>query len=218
MNEKNNNQQADDFESAWQEMMMHPLVVVWSALIELTGMGERPIEIERLAAAIGRSSEEAVALAQQWTRARVADGLIYLDMESSPFSRYGVEVGTRVMHTGGCAPDLFFAVLLAGMSVHVESICPTTGTTIRVALSPDGVEMVEPLGTVIAVINPRAPEFQEIENIEEVDADVCSQQPLFASAEAAANWQASHPDGRIYPVAEFFEWFRRILAVGDANA
>ncbi len=218
MNEKNNNQQADDFESAWQEVMIHPLVVVGSALLKLTGMGEHPIEIERLAAAIGRSPEEAVALARQWTRARVADGLIHLDMESSPFSRYRVEIGTRVMHIGGCAPDLFFAVLATGMSIRVESICPTTGTTIRVALSPDGVELVEPPSTVIAIINPRAQEFQGVENIEEVDADVCSQQPLFASAEAAASWQASHPDGRIYPVAEVFEWFRRILAVGYANA
>jgi alkylmercury lyase len=218
MNEKNNNQQADDFESAWQEALMHPLVVVWSALINLTSMGEHPVEIERLAAAIGRPPEEAVALAQQWARARVADGLIHFDLESGPFSRYRVEIGTRVMHIGGCAPDLFMAVLVTGMSIRVESICPTTGTTIRVALSPDGVELVEPSGTVIAVLNPRASSFQEADNIEDVDADVCSQQPLFASAEAAASWLASHPGRRIYPVAEFFEWFRRILAVGDANA
>ena len=220
MSEKNSGQQADDFDSAWQEAFaqFRPQVVLTTALFELTRIGEHPVEIERLAAAIGRPPDETVALAQQWARVRVADGLIHFDPAGSPYSRYRVEVGTRVMDTGGCAPDIFWAVLAAGMSVRAEATCPTTGTAIRVDLSPDGVELVEPPGAVVTVLHPRAQVLQEMDNVDDADADVCSQQSFFASAEAAASWLASHPGGRIYLVAAFFEWFRRNLAVVDANA
>jgi alkylmercury lyase len=180
-------------------------------------MGERPVEIERLAATIGRSPEETVALAQQWARVRVADGCISFDPESSPFSRYRIGIGTRVMDVGGCAIDLFWAALAAGVSLHAESKCPTTGTTIRIDLSPDGVERVEPSATVVAVLHPRVPMLQEMSNVEEADASACSQQPFFASAEAAAGWLAAHPGRRIYPVAEFFAWFRRNLAQASVS-
>jgi hypothetical protein len=126
-----------------------------TALLNLTGMGERPVEVERLATAIGRPLDETVALAQQWARVHVADGFIHFDPQGSPFSRYHVEVGTRVLDTGGCAPDLFWAVLAAGVSVRAESICPATGTAIRVDLSPVGVELVEPPGTVVTVLTRR---------------------------------------------------------------
>lgn len=57
-------------------------------------------------------------------------------------------------------------------------------------------------------------------NVEDADANACSQQSFFASAEAAASWLAAHPGGRIYPVAACFEWFRRnfVVAMEDATA
>ena len=191
-----------------------------TALFKLTGMGEHPVEIERLAEALGHSPDEAVALAQQWAYVRVADGLIYYDPEGSPYSRYLVKVGTRVLETGGCAVDLFWAVLATGASVRAESRCPATGTPIRIDLSPEGVELVEPPGAVVTVLNPRAPVLQEMHNVEDADANACSQQSFFTSAEVAANWLAAHPGGRIYAVAEFFEQFRQnfVIVMEDANA
>src|SRR5215469_9902695 len=100
--------QQDDFDRAWQETFaqFQPQIALTSALFKLTGLGDHPVEIEQLAAAIGCSPDETVALAQQWARVRVADGRIHFDPESSPFSRYRVEVGPRVMDVGGCAVDL----------------------------------------------------------------------------------------------------------------
>jgi len=98
----------DDFDRAWQEAFaqFQPQIALTTTLFKLTGLGDHPVEIEHLAAAIGRSPDETVALAQQWARVRVADGRIHFDPESSPFSRYRVEVGPRVMDVGGCAVDL----------------------------------------------------------------------------------------------------------------
>jgi alkylmercury lyase len=222
MNEKHYNQQADDFDSAWQEVFarFRPQVVMTTALLNLTGMGKHPVEIERLAEAIGQSPDETVALAGQWAYVHVADGLIHFDPEGSPYSRYRVKVGARVLDTGGCAVDIFWAVLATSASVRAESRCPTTGTPIRVDLSPEGVELISPPGAIVTVLNPRAPVLQEMNNGENADANVCSQQSFFASAGAAANWLNAHPGGRVYPVAAAFEWFRQnvVVTVEEANA
>lgn len=212
-------QTTQDFDSAWQKVFaqFQPQIVLTTALFKLTSLGEHPVEIERLATTVGRPLDETVALAQQWARVRVEDRRIFFDPESGPFSRYRLKVGPRVMDVGGCAVDLFWAALAAGISFRAESSCPTTGTRIRVDLSPDGVERVEPSGTVVAVLHPQAPVLREMKNVEDADADACSQQPFFASAEAAASWLAAHPGGRIYSVATFFVWFRRNLAVAASS-
>jgi len=222
MNEKKKNQQTEDFDGTWQEpfAQFRPQLVLTTTLFKLTGMGEHPVTIEQMAEALGCSPDEAVALAQQWAYVRVEDGLIHYDPEGGPCSRYHVEVGTRVLDTGGCAVDLFWAVLATGASVHAESRCPATGMLMQVELSPEGVELVSPSGAVVTVLNPRAPVLQEMNNVEDADANVCSQQPFFASAGAAANWLTAHPGGRVYPVAAAFEWFRQnvVVAVEDANS
>lgn len=41
--------------------------------------------------------------------------------------------------------------------------------------------------------------------IEDVDAGVCAQMPLFASAEAAEGWLAAHPGGRVFPVRQAWD-------------
>lgn len=109
-------------------------------------------------------------------------------------------------------------MLTTGVSVRAESTYPTTGTAVRVDLSPEGVKLVEPPGTVVTVLHPRTPVLQEMGNVEDADANACSQQSFFASAEAAVRWLAAHPGGRIYPVGAFFERFRRNLAVVKGNA
>ena len=213
MSTKNNEQAFDDFDSAWQEEFAQflPQLKLTTALIKLTGMGEHPVAVEQLAAAIGRSPQETVALAQQWGRVRLADEHIFFAPEDSPFARYHLQVGARALDTGGCAPDIFWSVLAAEIPIQVDSTCPATGLPIRVELSPQGVERVEPPGAVVTMLHPRAQVIQEMQNAEDADANVCSQQSFYSSAEAAAHWLASHPGGRIYPVVEFFAWFRRNL-------
>ena len=204
----------DDFDAAWQTVgqQYQPAILVTSAVIKLTGAGERPVEIERLATASGRPVHEMLALTRQFLKVNVQDGLVHLDLSAAGTSaRYHLQIGRRTIDAGGCAPDIVWMALLAGQPVHAEATCPATGSTIWVDLTPDGVERMEPPSTVIAVISPLAPQFQQLSSREEAEADVCSQQPFFASAEAAADWQAQHPAGHIFPVREFFVWWRRFL-------
>jgi pyruvate/2-oxoglutarate dehydrogenase complex dihydrolipoamide dehydrogenase (E3) component len=169
----------------------------------------RTIFTDPQVAVVGLTDEEAVAAG------------ITCNCNTIPLSvvpRAGAIRDTRgvikmVLDTGGCAVDLFWAVLATGASVHAESRCPATGTPIQVDLSPEGVELVEPVGTVVTVLNPRAQVLQKMDTVEDANTNVCSQQSFFASAEAAASWLTTHPGGRIYPVAESFAWFRRNIAV-----
>jgi alkylmercury lyase len=210
----------DDFDAAWQTVgqQYQPAILVTSALIKLTGAGERPVEVEQLAAATGRPVDETLTLARQFLKVNVQDGLVHLDLSAAgPSARYRLQIGARTIDAGGCAPDIIWTALLAGQPIHAEAICPATGTPIRVDFTPDGVERVEPPSTVIAVISPLAPQLQQLSSPEQVDADVCAHQPFFASVEAATAWLAQHPGGRIFPVREFFAWWRRFLAAMNVD-
>jgi hypothetical protein len=76
------------------------------------------------------------------------------------------------------------------------------------------VEHVEPAGVVVTMMGRRecantvgtAPGGGDIED---VDADVCGQMPLFASAEAAQGWLADHPGGGVFPIRQ--AWDLRFL-------
>ena len=65
---------------------------------------------------------------------------------------------------------------------------------------------VEPAGAVASFVTPPT-------DISQVREAVCFNSHYFRSAEAAASWQAQHPDGLVLPVAEAFEVLR--LAWGD---
>ena len=42
-------------------------------------------------------------------------------------------------------------------------------------------------------------------DVEEVDASVCVQMPLFASAEAEKGWLGTHPGSRVLPVRDVWD-------------
>src|SRR5881409_369257 len=105
----------DDFDAAWQTVgqQYQPAILVTSALIKLTGAGERPVEVERLAATTGRPVDETLALARQFLKVNVQDGLVHLDLSTTGASaRYRLQIGERTIDANGCAPDIVWTALL----------------------------------------------------------------------------------------------------------
>ena len=124
----------DDFDAAWQIVgqQYQPAIQVTSALIKLSGGGEWPVEVEQLAAASGRPVDETLALAQQFLKVNMQDGLVHLDLSAAGTSaRYRLQIGARTIDAGGCAPDIVWTALLAGTPIHVQATCPATGSPIR---------------------------------------------------------------------------------------
>jgi alkylmercury lyase len=108
---------------------------------------------------------------------------------------------------------MYLLALALGRSVHAEATCPATGTPITVDITPERVDRVDPATAVVAVVNL---DVDLTLGSDRTDAEVCAQQPFFASPQAASRWLAEHPQGRLIPVQSFRDEARR-LAGGYAN-
>jgi hypothetical protein len=150
-----------------------------------------------------------------WPGTQVADGLITVNPErAKSATRRHVQIGDRRFGVTGCGCDIFFYAPLVRPSLHLEETCPVTGTPIQLVFTPSRVEHVKPAGAVMAMMGPQectsAVETAAGDgDIEDIDADMCAQMPLFASAEAAQGWLGAHPGGRVFPVRQ--AWDLRFL-------
>jgi len=182
------------------------------ALIGLTNFGEHPVQSTLLAEVWGRPVGEVEVLARHlsWPPGtRVENGLITVNPELEPLApRRQLQIGDRRFGVTGCAPDVFLYAPLVRPSLLLEETCPVTGTPIRVVFTPTGVESVDPAGTVLPLPHP-----QVLDRIKEMGLDcdsnepggLCSQHPLYSSAEAAQVWLADHPGGHVFPVREAWD-------------
>jgi alkylmercury lyase len=171
--------------------------------IRLLAEGE-PVELERLAAAAGRPLEEvATALDEQASAERDGDGqLVGLALTLRP-TPHRFTVDGRTLYAWCATDTLVFPVILGKPGV-VESTCPQTGQPIRIELTPDAVERLDPPEAVMSALRP-------IGKLADMRADTCNHGHFFSSAAASANWVRQHPDGYVYPVAEAFRLDREVI-------
>jgi hypothetical protein len=194
------------------------------AVIGLTNFGARPLEISRLAEVLDLPVSEAEVRARKYGMVgkeasggfgtRVENGIITVSPERAKAApRRQLQIGDRRFGVTGCAPDIFLYAPLLRPSVQVEETCPVTGTPIRLMFTPSRVERVEPAGAVLPLPGPQSPLWSCAEaarNGQEVDADacdasLCSQAPLFSSAEAAEGWLEAHLGGRVFPIRQAWD-------------
>jgi alkylmercury lyase len=171
--------------------------------VRLVAEGE-PVAIERLAAAAGRSVEDIeAALGEQTSAERDEDGRLVglgLTLRATPH-RYLLDGRTLF---AWCASDaLMFPVILVRRGV-IESTCGLTGQPIRIELTPDGVERVDPRGAVVSGVRPAG-------QLADVRSAICQHGRFFASRQAAARWAAEHPGGEIRLVVEAFALDRAVV-------
>jgi alkylmercury lyase len=177
-------------------------------VIGLTNFGERPIPSTRLAEILGRPVGEAEALARQrgWPGTRAEDGVITVNPEHGrSAARRHVRVGDRRSGVTGCGCDIFYYAPLVRPSLQVEETCPATGTPIRLVFTPGGVESVDPEGAVVPMSPAVCAPAETAGDVEEIDATLCVQSPLFASADAAQGWLDAHPGGQVVPARQMWD-------------
>lgn len=104
---------------------------------------------------------------------------------------------------GFCASDTLEFPVVLGRSGVVESSCPATGQAIRVELTPERVERVDPSSAVVSLVRP--------EKYDDIRAEGCNLGWFFASPEAAAEWLAAHPEGMVHSVEVEFEQTREMM-------
>ncbi len=170
--------------------------------MRLLAEGE-PAPLEALAAAAGRPLEEVeAALGEQTSAERDAEGrLVGLGLTLRPTQHRYLVDGRTVF--AWCASDALTFPVVLGRPGIIESICGSTGQPIRVRLTPDGAERVDPSGSVVFAVRPAG---QVV-----VRSAICRHGRFFASPQAAAQWAAEHPEGEIRPVEEAFPVDRAVV-------
>lgn len=101
-----------------------------------------------------------------------------------------------------CAGDSLLYAPVIGAPARVQSPCAATGDQITIEATPTNVQKVEPASAVVSTVTPTT-------DLAGIRKNICSQHNFYRSAEAAAPWLATVPQGRLMPVAEAFEMLRR---------
>ena len=164
-----------------------------------------PVAIERLATAAGRPvAEVEAALGEQTSAELDADGrLIGLGLTLRPTPhRYLLDSRTVF---AWCASDALTFPVVLGRPGIIEAACGSTGQPIRVELTPERVERVEPSTAVVSAVRPAG------QVTDDVRSAICQHGQFFISPDAAAQWAAEHPMGEIRPVEEAFAADRAVV-------
>jgi alkylmercury lyase len=171
--------------------------------IRLLSDGE-PVALAQLAAAAGWSVEDVEAELRAQTSAERDDQgrLVGLALTLRP-TTHRVTVDGRTLYAW-CATDTLMIPVILGRPALVESTCPQTGHAIRIDLTPDRVERVDPLEAVMTAVRPRG-------QLSDVRSATCAHGHFFSSIEATAAWTDAHPGGHVYPVEEAFRLDRQVI-------
>lgn len=106
-----------------------------------------------------------------------------------------------------CSYDTLFITPLIGATARVTSRCASTGTTVQLTVSADGVRDLTPDTAVVSMLLPDRPVDDNVRQT------LCHYVLFFASPEAADRWTGKHPATFSLPVADAFEVARRQNAV-----
>lgn len=174
------------------------------------GLPDLPFHLGRLLAAGEPVTVAAAAAAGGWTEEQVReelarhpgtdwddDGRIVgfgLTLRETP---HRFTFDHRTVYTF-CASDALEVSVMLGRSGVIDSTCPATGRSIRVELTPQQILRVEPPGAVVSKVRPD-------HAVEDIRAQVCALGNFFSSSEAAADWLAHNPQGKVASIAEDFE-------------
>jgi alkylmercury lyase len=91
------------------------------------------------------------------------------------------------MLSAWCAWDTLFLPQLVGHTAEIESASPNDAGTVRLTITPQQVERVEPVGAQMSVLVPDAQEMQK-----DVVTSFCHFVHFFPSRQAAESWVAKH--------------------------
>lgn len=117
---------------------------------------------------------------------------------------HSYNVNGRHLYTWCAADTLLFPAIL-GSPARVESRCPATDTAIRFIVDPRaGISDLSPDTAVISIPSSHETDYSRVR------ATACNPGRYFATAQAAQDWLAQHPDGTVLPVADAYERLRPI--------
>jgi alkylmercury lyase len=171
----------------------------------------RPItseEVDQRIAALGLEHDAAHQFLRELTERDANDqivGAIGLSLEDHPH-RLRVD---GVSLSAWCALDTLFLPALLQQTVTIASPSPLTHAMIRLRVSPERVEEVDPAGAVISIVLVD-PSRERMASVETIWNAFCQHIHYFATREEAERWAAGREDIAVLSVDEGFALGRRI--------
>ena len=170
-----------------------------------------PERVEQIASALDLEQQTAHEVLDKMCE-RDGDGLVVgiagLSQHQHPhrFTVNGTQLATW------CAWDALFLPVMLQQTAEVSSLCPTTGETIRLTITPEGVTSYQPESAVISIVIPQ-PTKNGLESVEEIWMTFCHHIHFFSSPQAAQEWVATRgQEIAILTVEEAFELGRLTLS------
>jgi alkylmercury lyase len=174
-----------------------------------------PASASSIAQDAGASSERVEELLASWPG-------VFLDGDRRVVGFWGLTIRrlspTHRMEVDGrelfawCAWDTLFIPGILGTTARVESVCPTTGETISLVVSPRAVLEASHPAAVVSFLTPDR----------RFDVDViqsfCHFVHLFASRGAGEAWTAGHPGTFLLTLDDAFELGRLVNALNFPSA
>ena len=141
-------------------------------------------------------------------------GILGLSLNNT-LHRFYVD-GTRM--STWCAADTLKLPPVLDRTASVESVSPVSGEKVRLTVSPQGVEAVDPAGAVLSIVIVD-PDDANMGSVEAIWGTFCHHIFFFASREEAERWAAGRDDIEILSVEEAYELVRllssRFLAYAE---
>jgi len=189
----------EDFFVANQEQFQL-FLPLWRLLTE-----GKPVEPVRLATEAHRSLQEIQALLQPSEVEVDQQGRFVGFSLSLVPTPHQFHLGEQTFYTW-CALDTLAFPALLGRTAQVVSMCPATGTPIRLTVTPTHIEHLSPASTVVSARNPVAEDFCHTR------ADSCMEGHFFVSREVASAWPSLHPQANLFSVEEAAELGRALAS------
>ena len=174
-------------------------------LVRLLAEGH-PVPRKHLAAALGVPAAEVEALL-----ARVPDAdfdhqghVIAYGLSLTP-TPHRFRVNGRDLYTW-CALDALMYPVALGQGAEITSCCSVSAATIRLTVTPETIERVDPATAVVSIVIPAS--VAACCNVRDA---FCRHVHFLRGPEEATAWQATHPEAWLLPVHDAYA-LARLLA------
>jgi len=165
----------------------------------------RPLDTQAIAEALGTPPEvaaERIARDPLRAFAYVEEGHLvgFGGLAVAPM-HHEFRVAGRTLWTW-CAWDSLFIPAVLDQAADVSSPDPQTHETVRLRVSPTGIEHVTPSSAVVSFLLPDEGDFAQ--STANVMGNFCHHVFFFASATSAEHWRAAHPGTFFYTPQDAF--------------
>ena len=183
---------------------------VFRTLLTLLAEG-MPVPKGAVARALGRPERDVVDLLAQIPSLEFDDAgdIVGAGLSLRP-TMHLFEIGGRRLYTW-CALDTLIFPAMLGRTARVTSPCAATGASVRLLVSAEGIDELEPAS---AVLSLHLFEGRDVRNA------FCRDVNFFVSQNSTAGWLHTHPGAWVLPVAQAHSLARdlaRQLADGAAS-